>query len=76
MSVICEGPSQVLKQMKGTCKLPSKWTSSFCAQFIVKVVEIVEEGQHLYQDSSLCKHRRRTNKSSHPQAFGKLVSMV
>ena len=76
MTIVCEAPSNVLKGMKGACKWPSKWTSAFCAHFIIEVVEILENDRRTYQSQATRKSSRKSMKDSLPPAAAKLVSMV
>ena len=76
LSSICEGPANVLKGMKSASKWPSKWTTSFCAQFIIEVVEILERDRKLYQSLATRKSNRKSLKDALPPSASKLVSMV
>ena len=76
LDYICEGPRNILKAMKGPCKFPSKWTSKFCAQFIIEVVSLIEVDQRLRSCDSTRKSTRKGNKHTLPPPAAALVSMV
>ena len=73
---ICEGPSQVAKNMKRGCKWSHKWTGSFCAKFIIEVSEIIEEDWKCYHAKSLRKSSRKSLQSSLPPPAASFISMV
>ena len=76
MAIVCEAPSNILKGMKGACKWPSKWNSSFCAHFMIEVVELLENDRRIYQSHTTRKSSRKSLKATLPPAAAKLVSMV
>ena len=73
---LCEAPIQIVKSMKGPWKYPAKWTTKFCATFIIEVVQIIELDRAAELSKSARKSDRNKNKHSLPSAAAALVSMV
>ena len=73
---LCEAPIQIVKSMKGPCKYTAKWTTKFCATFIIEVVQIIELDRAAELSKSARKSDRNKNKHSLPSAAAALVSMV
>ena len=76
LHTIVESPKMILKSMKGSCKFPAAWTSSFSAKFIIEIVELLENDRRLYESKSIRKNTRKSLQSALPPPAAKLVKMV
>ena len=70
-----EEPKLLLKGRKGSAsKMPSKWTSHFCAQFIYDVVDLIEQDLKVSEERTGRKSIRKKN--SLPPAASKFLQMI
>ena len=82
VETLCVPPKNVLNALKADQRLPSKWSASWCAQFILDVVTLIEDDTAASTQSDLCrKSPRKSSKqsctnSSLPTAACNLVAMV
>ena len=75
IEALTEEPKLLLKTRRNSSKMPSKWTSHFCAQFICDAVELMEQDLKVSKERTGRKSARNKN-SSLPPAASKLIRMV
>ena len=77
VSHLCDSDRAILKRSPNGSKLPSRWTSQYCAEFIVSCVQLIKEDKLVRKEQSSRKSPRKVDTNRNlPSPARRLIEMV